>query len=76
MTPDNTTNVIKACCVLHNYVRERDDTNFEDTLHTTILEQARWNNYRSRESAFSVRDVMAEYFLSDNGKPDWQDAYA
>lgn len=32
MELESATNVIKACCVLHNYVRERGGYNFEDSL--------------------------------------------
>ena len=31
--PDFCDNIIKACCVLHNYVRKNDGIQFDDTLH-------------------------------------------
>lgn len=29
--------VIKACCALHNYIRDRDGVRFQDTLQITGL---------------------------------------
>ena len=36
--PDFAVEIVKACVVLHNFVRERDNYNFEDAMTMTGLE--------------------------------------
>ncbi|KAM5138088.1 uncharacterized protein ACMZJ9_016663 isoform 2-T2 [Mantella aurantiaca] len=75
MTPENATNVIKATCVLHNYVCKREGYDFDDSLHH-CFEQAQWSNARENTSAITIRDDMANYFLSPAGGVAWQEKFA
>lgn len=66
-------NIVKACCILHNYVRARDGCRYEDTLYRAPLVSLREGNVpRGGGSATLTRDRYAEYFVSE-GKLEWQD---
>ncbi|XP_063842378.1 uncharacterized protein LOC135090053 [Scylla paramamosain] len=66
-------NIIKACCILHNYVRAREGYRYEDTLYRAPLVGLREGNVpRGGGSATSTRDRYADYFVSE-GKLEWQD---
>nr|CAH7730409.1 unnamed protein product [Callosobruchus chinensis] len=78
--------LIKACCALHNFVRDRDGVRFEDTLDVTGLneisveeggdddEQPR-PRARGSKMAYKYRDVFAQYFSSQKGAIPWQNSY-
>ncbi|CAI6359554.1 unnamed protein product [Macrosiphum euphorbiae] len=61
--------IIKACCVLHNYVSIKDGVRFTDTLYNcpmdnlTIINE----NNRGRNNMDSVRQYMSSYFISPEG---------
>ena len=66
-------NIIKACCIFHNYVRTRDGYKYEDALFRAPLENLNTVSIpRGNMSAKSVRDQFADYFIGE-GKVDWQD---
>lgn len=66
--------IIKACCILHNYVRVRDGYRYEDTLFEVPLESLLEGNVpRGGMSANTARDKYAEYFITD-GRVHWQDS--
>lgn len=69
---ENACKIIKAACVLHNLVRERDGINFEDTLSHN-MEPAEFPHVRGPRVGFTIRDVFADYFLSPAGAVSWQD---
>ena len=67
--------IIRACTMLHNYVRINDGYSFEDTLYASPLEDMDNQNVPrgTSSSAASTRDKFATYFVSDEGKLQWQD---
>lgn len=67
------TEIVKACCILHNLVRKIDGYNFDDTLHITGLENIERNimSDARNKSAISVRDKFANYFVNEGAVP-WQ----
>lgn len=74
---DFAVDIIKAACVLHNFVRDRDGFQYDDTLHVTGFENVvRSDMSRNSEgrTALSVRDKLAEYFVIDDPLP-WQNDY-
>lgn len=75
--------IVKTCCLLHNYVRQRDGYNFTDSLTITGLgertaarptarntDQARYG-----PAVVAIRNEFANYFESDAGKVPWQDDF-
>lgn len=69
------TRIVQACCVLHNFVRERDGYQFEDTLSITGLQQIPRellpkNKGKMKEK--SIRMEFANYFMSVQGSVKWQ----
>ena len=65
--------IVKANVVLHDFVRERDGYKFEDALTVTGLEDVPdGQSVRGGLTANSVRNKVADYFLTDAGTVLWQ----
>lgn len=60
--PEFIDDIVKACCVLHNFVRSRDGVNFEDAETHPFVDI---NNlgHGPRGSGKCVRDYFASYFM-------------
>jgi hypothetical protein len=57
--------IIRACCVLHNFVRLKDGYNYEDILYEAPLTSiAKGHVPRGSISAKTVRDKYTHYFLN------------
>lgn len=70
--------IVKTCCLLHNYVRQRDGYNFTETLSITGLgEQTHTatNQARSGPAVVAIRNEFANYFESEAGRVPWQDNF-
>jgi hypothetical protein len=68
--------IVKACCVLHNSVRDRDGCTFEDTLYTcSTLEEIPHDRSRSTRSSMEYRELFTDYFVGE-GQIPWQNKYA
>nr|CAH7768092.1 unnamed protein product [Callosobruchus chinensis] len=67
-----TENLIKACCVLHNYVRLRDGYRYDHTLYITSLTSLNTETVRPNARSLNTRDRFAHYFVNE-GKLPWQD---
>ena len=72
VNPEFCDNIIKACCVLHNFVRQRDGVSFDDTLYECPLENINPSRVRPASSAVSVREYFTEYFTSAEDSIPWQ----
>lgn len=68
---DLVTSITKTCCVLHNYVRERDGYKFEDTLCILGLEKVPTGIQRATRRGMSYRDMFDDYFMTEGQLP-WQ----
>ncbi len=66
--------IVKACCVLHNFVRIRDGYQAEDTLQIIGWEDTDMGNIitGSRADPQKVRDAFADYFVSNEGEIPYQ----
>lgn len=79
LNPDLVDSVIKATCVLHNYLRPRvvseayQEERFDDGEGSAALQDlptSRAN--RSSDDAFHIRDTFKKYFVSPAGELQWQ----
>ncbi|KAG8228652.1 hypothetical protein J437_LFUL008303 [Ladona fulva] len=65
--------IVKACCLLHNFVTKRDGYQFEDAITTPDLQNFdRANMNRGNQRALTIRDNLANYFVSKEGELTWQ----
>lgn len=67
--------IVKVCCALHNFVRDRDGVRFEDTLEISGLfdnEVVEPHQRVGRTTAYKIRDCFAEYFSTPSGALPWQ----
>ena len=73
VSPEFAVVIVKVCVVLHNFVRERDGYKFEDSLTVTGLEDVPdGQSVRGGLTANSVRNKVADYFVTDAGAASWQ----
>ncbi|XP_068115097.1 uncharacterized protein [Hyperolius riggenbachi] len=67
LKPDNVDFVIKATCVLHNYLRTKDPR-AEDLLEVDTLPDLAGHAVRGNVEAANVRDKFAAFFMSQDGQ--------
>lgn len=64
--------IVRTCCLLHNFVRDRDGIQFEDMLTIEGLQDMTPCLVRGGNIANSIRDEFANYFVSPEGEVPWQ----
>lgn len=70
---DFAVDIVKSCCVLHNFVRDRDGFNFDDTLTINGFEEFDvFDNSGTNRNTNRFRDALSHYFMSDEGQLPWQ----
>ncbi|XP_060880085.1 uncharacterized protein LOC132951996 [Metopolophium dirhodum] len=68
--PDFIDKIVKACCILHNYVRSRDGFNFEHTLSNTLEEiELSRRGTGAHSQGIDVRNDFANYFMEAGSVP-------
>ena len=72
VTPQFCYSVIKACCILHNFVRRNDGFQLENTLYESSFESVQATGIRGDTRRKHVRDHFTEYFTSPHGFVPWQ----
>ena len=70
--PDFCGNIMKACCVLHNYVWKYDGIHFDDTLYECPLESVQPVGTRGSDRGIAVRKYFAKNFTSPQKPVSWQ----
>lgn len=78
------TNIVKACCVLHNFIRKRDGYKYDHTLSVTGFENPpateTFKSIGGRRSepngltGTEIRNIYTDYFTSAEGSVPWQDS--
>ena len=63
--------IVKACCILYNFIRTRDGIRYEDSLHSFPSHQASRDVTRNTRQPVSYQDFFAQYFVGD-GQVPWQ----
>ena len=63
--------IVKACCILHNFVRQRDGYNFHDTFDVCSFEDIENTNMPNLRS-ITTRDILKDYFINEGAIP-WQE---
>ena len=64
---------VKARVILHNFVRERDNYNFNDAMRVTGLEDVpNGLSVCGELTEDNVRNQVAYYFLTDAGVVAWK----
>lgn len=73
VSSDLATKIIHTCCILHNFVKERDGSAFDDTLTVTGFQDFKSSVHnRGTPHALDVRQKFTKYFMSDKGSLPWQ----
>jgi len=58
--------IVKACCILHNFVRVRHGFRYDDTLTGQRLENVENTNMaRGSRTAQTMKDKYANYFVTE-----------
>ena len=70
--PDFCDVIVKTCCILCNFVRQRDGFQFQDTLYEYLLESIKAVGTRGNVTGTAVRVYFAKYFTSPLGSVPWQ----
>jgi hypothetical protein len=65
--PDFCDVTVKTCLILHNFVRQRDGFQFQDTLYECPLESMKTVGTRGTVTGTAVREYFAKYFTSPLG---------
>ncbi|XP_068081823.1 uncharacterized protein [Anabrus simplex] len=64
--------IIKVCCILHNFVRDRDGFQIEEILTVEGLFDVEYGDEVRSKKATKLRDTFADYFVSEEGALPWQ----
>jgi hypothetical protein len=66
--PDFIDEIVRACCILHNFVRKRDGINYEDT-ETYPFVDVDDVGQSPRGRGLEIRDYFAHYFMGVGAVP-------
>lgn len=77
LAPDSADKIVRATCVLHNYLQQQKRANHESDNDLQGTSNACANiahfGYHANQQAYDVRDKFREYFMSPSGAVSWQD---
>jgi hypothetical protein len=67
--PETAIDIVKSCCVLHNFVRRRDGYVFEDSLTCDMDDVEQVAAVGGRSTGIAVRDSFSAYFSGTGALP-------
>ncbi|CAL1299096.1 unnamed protein product [Larinioides sclopetarius] len=70
--------IVKTCCSLHNFVRDRDGFSIQDAMSIEELIDISQDNLcisRGTKQSIRARNNLTDYFVSDAGRVPWQMNY-
>lgn len=71
--------LIKTCCALHNFVRDRDGFKIQDAISVEgfidIVKDRSRPMRATNNQSIQVRNKLADYFVSNVGSVPWQTKY-
>jgi len=70
--PDLCDVIVKTCCTPHNFIRQRDGFQFQDTLYECPPESIKAIGTRGNITGTAVREYFAKYFTSPLRSVPWQ----
>ncbi|GFG31125.1 hypothetical protein Cfor_04617 [Coptotermes formosanus] len=70
--PDFCDVIVKTCCILYNFVRQKEGFQFQDTLFECPLDTVKAVGTRGDVRGTAVRGYFAKYFTSPQGSVPWQ----
>ena len=70
--PEFCDSIVKACRILHDFVRRNDGFHLEGTLNESNFEIIQATGTRGNVKGKHVRDYFAKYFTSPHGAVPWQ----
>jgi hypothetical protein len=70
--PDFCDVIVKTCCILHNFIHQRDGFQFQDTLYECPLNSIKAVGTTGNVTGTAVREYFAKYFTSPLGSVPWQ----
>jgi hypothetical protein len=62
--PDFCDVIVKTCCILHNFVRQKDGFQFQQTLFECPLDRVEAVGTRANVTGTVVREYFVKYFTS------------
>ncbi|XP_069818349.1 uncharacterized protein [Dendropsophus ebraccatus] len=65
-------NIIKACCVLHNYARPERPDEIIENQQANLDNVVNWDFQSPSNLGVAIRDHYADYFMSPEGAVPWQ----
>lgn len=67
--PEFCDDIVKACCILHNFVRKRDGCNYEEVENYDELSNLQFHGRNVSSRGIEVRDNYANYFMNEGAVP-------
>lgn len=74
--PENADKIILTTCILHNYLRDHNikvQDNAQNQSNDTGLQNLLRQGGSAVSAAFNVRDAFKEFFITGQGRVEWQD---
>lgn len=69
VNPEFVDDIVKTCCVSHDFGRKKDGYNYEDMESECDLDDIEVRGTGSRSNGIEIRETYAEYFVHEGSVP-------